>query len=288
MSAASEPNILERQRALLMWMDMRHGVAHSSDVRAAGFRGAEIARAVTAGDLIRVRRSWLVNQACDPGRRAAAAVGGRLTCVSAAAERGLWVPAHEHLHIAVAGTSSRHDDTGLRLHWGTGPAPIGRNTSEDPILNVLFHTAQCLPRTDALAVWESAIRKKLVDPLILSRVAWRRADAAAIATVSSALSDSGLETHFVSGMLRAGVVVEQQVWLDGHPVDGLIGKHLVIQLDGFAHHSSVEARRRDIEADARLVLRGYTVLRFDFYQVLFQWEQVRDAVLTAIAQRAHR
>ena len=173
------------------------------------------------------------------------------------------------------------------LHWALGPAPVGRNTTEEPILNVLFHVAHCLPRRDALAVWESAISRGLTDTGVLRGVAWRRARATEIAELSSSLSDSGLETRFVDGMRQTGVAVRQQVWIDGHPVDGLIGVSLVVQIDGFAHHSSAADRRRDLAADARLVVRGYVVLRFDYQQILFDWEHVRDTILTAIAQGAH-
>lgn len=288
MPGPPEPTIVQRQRALMKWMQQRSGVAHTSDVRAAGFTVHEIAAAVSAGSLDRIRRSWLVTPQCDKRRRAAAAVGGRLTCVSAAEMHGLWVPDHAETHVAVPGTSGRLATEGLRLHWGTGPAPVGRNANEDPILNVLYHVAQCFPRVEALAVWESAIRKGLTEAAVLRQVAWRRPNATAIAEVSSALSDSGLETHFVHRMRIAGVAVKQQIWLDGHPVDGLIGDSLVVQLDGFAHHSSAAQRRRDIEADARLATRGYVVLRFDYYQILFQWEQVVTTILTAMAQSAHR
>ena len=162
-----------------------------------------------------------------------------------------------------------------------------RNANEDQILNVLFHTAQCLPRRDALAIWESAVHSKLTDAKVLQGVAWRRTDASAIASVAAALSDSGLETYFVDGMRRAGVHVSQQVWIDGHPLDGLIGDSLAIQLDGFEHHRGAN-RGRDLKADARLVLRGYIVLRFDYEQVLFQWDYVLDTILTAMAQNVHR
>lgn len=283
-----------RRSELLAWIAKRNGVAHTSDARAAGFRDHEIAAAVTSARLRRVRRSWLVTPECDARRVAAASVGGRVTCVSAAAMRGLWVPHGSAdrpdlavTHVAVAGTSSRHETAGLHMHWSVGPAPVGRNANEDPLLNVLFHVAQCLPRLDALAIWESAIRQKLTDPGVLRRVAWRRAEARAIADVASALSDSGVETRFVDGMRRAGVSVRQQVWLDGRPVDGLIGTSLVVQVDGFVHHSTAADRRRDIAADARLVARGFTVLRFDYQQVLFDWPLVLDTVLTAMAQGAH-
>lgn len=159
--------------------------------------------------------------------------------------------------------------------------------TEEPILNVLFHVAHCLPRSQALAVWESAVQRRLAEPAVLRHVAWRRAEAVSIAELVSSLSESGLETHFVDGMRTAGVAVRQQVWIDGHPVDGLIGDSLVVQIDGFAHHSTAADRRRDLAADARLVTRGYVVLRFDYQQVLFDWDRVLDTVLTAIAQGAH-
>ena len=116
---------------------------------------------------------------------------------------------------------------------------------------------------------------------------WRSRAARELASIASALSDSGLETHFVALTRAIGVRVRQQVWIDGHPVDALIGERLIIQLDGFAHHQASD-RRRDITADTRLVLLGFTVLRFDYQQVLFQPEHVQQTVLAAIAQGLHR
>jgi very-short-patch-repair endonuclease len=277
-----------RTEHLAAWITQQHGVAHTQSVRAAGFSRYEIADAAALGIVQRVRRSWLVTPDCDARRVTAARVGGRATCVSGAALHGLWVPEHDdRTHVAVANTSSRHAAASVHLHWATGPAPVGRHENLDPLLNVLFHVAQCLPMTEALAVWESAIRKQLIDPDVLRRVEWRRTAASDIATVADRLSDSGLETHFVSGMRAIGVRVAQQVWVDGHPLDGLIGDSLAIQIDGFAHHQSAADRRRDIAADARLVARSYVVLRFDYFQVLFQWDYVVETIRTAMAQGAH-
>lgn len=289
MIAASDYHPRSNTGRLLGWLGTRNGVAHTSDARADGFTGQVIAAAVATGHVERVRRSWLVARECDPRRRAAAAVSGRVTCVSAAGMRGLWLPADTttEIHVAVASTASRIPSDGLHLHWGRGPAPVGRNATEEPLVNVLFHVAHCLPERGALAVWESAVRKGMAEPDVLQRVAWRSPQAAALASGVSMLSDSGLETIFVDGMRRAGVVVRQQVWIDGHPVDGLIGTSLVTQIDGFAHHSSAADRRRDLEADARLTARGYTVLRFDYWQVLFAWHHVAETIQLAMAQGAH-
>jgi len=274
--------------SITTWIDQRHGVAHSSQLLIAGYTHREIADAVAAADLRRVRRSWLVRPDADERRAKAAEVGGRATCLSAAGLQGLWVPDHAGTHVAVQATASRNATDGIRLHWASGPAPVTRTIVEEPIINVLFHVARCVPSHDALAVWESAIRKGKANAESLQRVAWRSTAAAGFAQVVGELSDSGMETRFVRGMREVGVKVRQQVTVDGRPVDGLIGEALLVQLDGFEFHSSVADRRRDIEADARLALRGYTVLRFDYFQVFFRWDYVADTILTAIAQGLDR
>jgi very-short-patch-repair endonuclease len=277
---------MSRHIELLQWVRTRKGVAHTSTARAAGFGKADVARAVELGMLRRIRRSWLVAPEADARRAAAAAVSGRTTCVTQAALIGLWVPPHEGIHIAVAGNAARFDTTGLVVHWGAGPAPVASTANEDPLVNVLFHVARCLPRGEAMAVWESALRARLADPHVLEAVEWRSPVARELADAASLLSDSGLETRFITGMRSLGIAVRQQVWLEGHPVDVLIGERLVVQLDGFEHHRAAD-RRRDIAHDARLRLRGYTVLRFDFHQVLFDWAYVEETVVLAIAQGLH-
>lgn len=285
---------LMQRTTALAWIHARGGVAHTSDAYAAGFTKHHLRALVVGGQLERVRRSWLVTPECDAARRAAASVGGRLTCVSAARALGIWTPptvgglaASTPHHVSVPRNASRLPSTGFVLHRAVAPSPAGRHELVDPTINVLFHSARCLPRSDALAVWESALRKHLVDAKVLARVQWRSSAAREIARVASDLSDSGLETRFRLLMRSLGVLVRQQVWLDGHPVDALIGERLVVQLDGFAHHSSPADRRRDLRADARLKMRGYTVLRFDYAQVLFDHVFVIDCVASAMAQRLH-
>ncbi|MFT3798615.1 DUF559 domain-containing protein [Microbacterium sp.] len=266
----------------------RGGIAHSTTLRDVGFGDRALRVAVASGTVERVGRSWLASPQCDLALRRAAEVGGRLTCVSAAERAGLWVPPAEQreLHLSVPSTWSRQRRDGVVLHWAEGPVPAGRRELVDPMLNTLAHAARCVPFVDALCVWESAIRKGQADAAELARVAWRSPVARRLAAVASQLSDSGLETRFVELMRSIGVAVRQQAWIDGHPVDGLIGDLLAIQIDGFAHHQAAD-RRRDLRADARLALRGYIVLRFDYYQILFCPDEVIATVRMALAQLMH-
>lgn len=260
---------------------------HSSQLRRGGFTTHAMKSAVAEGRLTRLRRSWPITPECSPTRRVAITCGGRTTCVTAAAEHGLWVPPHEGIHIAIPATASPPAIAGVVHHWSPGPAPVAVRSLCDPLLNVLHHVARCLPLADAIAVWESALRRRDTDAAVLAAVQWTNPAAREIASVASDLSDSGLESKFAELLRSLGVAFQQQVWFDGHPVDTLIGKRLVVQLDGFEHHRAAD-RRRDLRADARLVLRGYTVLRFDYQQVLFNPDYVRETIATAIAQGRHR
>lgn len=269
------------------WVRRHDGAAHSSVVRLAGFTDHTVRREVRNGHLLRVRRSWLVTLDCDPRRVAAASVGGRVTCVSAASLRGWWDIHTDAVHVALPHSASRFDPNGLRVHRGRGPVPVARRSTVEPALNVLFQVARCLPTADALAIWESAIRRDAVDIDVLERVEWHSSAASRIAALVGGRSDSGPETVFVALMREIGVEVRQQVWVDGHPLDAMVGERLGIQIDGFAHHSAARDRRRDIRADARLVLRGYTILRFDVHQVMYDPRYVERTVLTAMAQGLH-
>lgn len=284
-TAPGQGGAVRPQHEFDSWIAAR-GIAHASQARDEGFTTHGIRRALAAGRVVRVRRSWLAVPGHDLDLRRAAEVGGRITCLSAARRLGLWTPDHEELHVAVPSSASRLDPEGLHLHWSRGPTPVGRTALQDDILNVLFHVARCAPLPDALPVWESAIRTRQVDPHVLSRIEWHSDPARQISEIASALSDSGIETRFVHLMRSIGVRVRQQRMVDGHRLDGLIGDRLGIQIDGFAHHRSAD-RRRDIRQDARLALRGFTVLRFDYAQVLFEPEYVVATVSTAIAQGLH-
>lgn len=269
------------------WLSRHDGIAHTSDIYAAGFSRHAISRAIDNGRMLRVRRSWIALRECEADLLSAVGAGGRMTCVSAARRLGLWVPDHTSVHISARPEGSHFDNKVFSVHWSQGPAPARRRAPVEPLINVLDHAARCQQADAALAIWESALNKQLISPQELQKVRWKSRRSTRIAMVASQLSDSGLETEFVTLMHAIGVDVRQQVWLDGHPVDALIGERLVVQLDGFAHHSDAVARRRDIEADARLRLRGYTVLRFDYFQVFFRPEFVQETIRTAVAQLLH-
>ncbi|RBY82346.1 DUF559 domain-containing protein [Blastococcus sp. TF02A-26] len=63
---------------------------------------------------------------------------------------------------------------------------------------------------------------------------------------------------------------------------------LVVELDGAAHHTSPEDRRRDLARDRALAALGWVVLRFSYADVVRDPEGVRVAVLAAYRERAQQ
>lgn len=210
-----------------------------------------------------------------------------MACLSVARRLELWNLADGMNHVSVVRNAVVPASDTLRVHWSVGPVPVARFALAEPIENALVHIAECQPFENALVVWDSALNKKLVTPASLARLHMRSVAAGAVRAASSGLADSGLETLPVSRLAASGIRVNQQVMLDGHRVDGLIGVRLVLQIDGFSFHSSAEKRREDIAHDRRLTLLGYTVLRYDYRQILFEWPRVEAEILQAMAQGLH-
>jgi hypothetical protein len=120
---------MDEKDPVVKWLTAHDGVGHTSSLRAEGIGKAAIATAVARGMVLRVRRSWLTAPDVDPRRAAAAAVSGRVTCVTQAELLKLWVPTPGATHIAVSSTASRLDPGDAVIHWGSGPSPVARTAT---------------------------------------------------------------------------------------------------------------------------------------------------------------
>lgn len=272
---------------LEIWLNSKDGIAHRADVLEAGYTRYRINAARTADRVRVVRRHWLYTRDCAPNLLTAADAGARLTCVTEAQRRGLWTIADGRIHLAVARNAVGSADASHRLHWSDGPVPVGSRQLSEPIGNVLAHIADCQPFENAVVVFDSALRTTPLTHEEISRYRCRSAAFRQLVDATSILSDSGIESLPRIRLRRIGIEMQQQVVIDGHAVDGRIGKRLLIQVDGYGPHSGVERRRRDLQQDARLTLMGYTVLRFDYTQIMFDWPFVEATILAAMAQGLH-
>lgn len=256
----------------------------------AGFGPAAVRASIASGEVVRIRRYWLATPGSPPALLAAAEATGVLACVSAAAHRGWWLPdraaADARVHVAVKPHAAR-PSADVRVHWSLPIVPVGPFELIESVEDTLEHIAQCLPREPALVLWESAASREKLSREYLVRVKWTSPAARDLSGQVTGLSDSGLETLFCSRVRAWGVIVRQQIVIAGHRVDALIGDRLIVQVDGYAHHSSSVDRQRDLIHDAELIARGYTVLRFTYAQIVHDWPSVARAVARAIAARRH-
>lgn len=275
---------------IAQWISARGGIVHRQLARDAQWTDAAIRRAVSTGGVAVIRRAWLATDAASIDLVAAAKAGGRIACVSIARERGWWMPAgtdsRGHLSIPPRGRagSISPDDV---VHWSIPIVPASRFSLRESVEDALAHVATCLAAESARVVWESAMKKERIAVEAIRAVQWPTRAAARVAAVVSDLSDSGLETIFLVRLSPWGIPIRQQVVLAGRPVDFLLAERLVVQVDGYAYHSSAADRGRDVAHDAELRLRGFTVLRFTYGQVHNDWPGVERTIARAVAAGLH-
>ena len=204
---------------------------------------------------------------------------------------GLWTLETDALHVVprVNNSHVRPDSLEVKVHWSPSPIePDAARIAVESGRNALAHIANCQPLETAVATFDSAVRKGFVTIEELRRLASaRRGRFAEVAALVSDKADSGLETITRIRLAWAGIPSREQVVIDGHRVDLLIGDRLVIQLDGRQHLKDPEQLERDRAQDRRLRLMGYTVLRYGYDDVVFAWAEMWAEIASHLAQRAH-
>lgn len=70
-------------------------------------------------------------------------------------------------------------------------------------------------------------------------------------------------------------------------VDFLIGERLIVEVDGKQNHEGATERHRDLVRDANAAAWGYITLRFDYAQVVHDWESVELAILAHLDRGLH-
>lgn len=280
----SPGNAHDRSMDLFDHLQARQGVARTQTLRNAGITVHQLRIAKADGRIRTVRRGWVALPDADLVLVAAATHGVVLTCTTLAARRGLWVLDDGEPHVAARPSAHAQIARGV-IHWARPTIPRDPDDLEDRLENALILLAKCQPYEMALATWESALRRRLIDPGVLARMPLTPAARAVLANARP-YADAGTETIFRTRLSWLDIPIVPQVWLFGHRVDFLIGDRLVIQIDG-GHHVGPQ-RDEDNRHDANLRLQGYHVIRIGYHQLMTQWPQVQAQILEAIGQRLHR
>lgn len=275
-------------------------IASIAHLEVAGFRGDYVRGAWRRGSVVRVRRGWYALPTAHPLLVEAARVGGSLTCISGCALRGSWLPPGAALHVAVP-NGSRHLKNpidGLPIR-GSGPAlvvhwsgPSGNTSSfvagALSMRECLVEVLHCQPADLAFAIVESALTCRLISA---ADIAWLVAVVPSrrrLLQLAGAVAGSGTESLFRFRMFRLGILMRSQVDIAGvGRVDFLIGDRLIVEIDSTEHHAGRENRLRDLDRDAVAHSFGFVPLRFDYLQVMDDWEFVASTVLAIVERGDH-
>lgn len=243
--------------------------------------------AVLAGEVLRLRRGAYGLPGADPARLLIVAIGGVLSCTTAAQVLGLPVLVDRGVHVTVPRAWGHAKAVGVRVHRRDL-----RPDEHDGVCTSLLRTAvDCareLPLREAVVICDAALRAGLAREE-LCRVAdtARGPGSAALRRVAEA-TDARAESPIESclRLLAVGLaLVQPQVWIDGvGRVDLLLDGWLVLEADGYAHHSTRAHYREDRRRNNALVERGYVVLRFSYEDVVHNSEAV-VAVIVRVLQR---
>lgn len=261
------------------------GILRGIRLTEAGVSWRSVADAVGDGRLVRLRRRWLALPDADPYLVAAARAGVVVSCLTAAERYGWWIPMPRGAHVAAPPNAGRVDVlNGTRVHRARPVVPRHPDSLLDGAENTLVLVAMCLPREEAMVVWESALNTRMVSADALARLSLP-GRARAILDAAQPFADSGLETMVIVRLRWLKLRLLPQAWILGHRVDLLIGDRLVLQIDG-AHHVGTQ-RADDIRHDAILGLNGYHVIRVGYHQIVHDWPSVQYVITQAVAQGLH-
>lgn len=277
------------------------GICATREFRDAGVGARVLQRAVSTGELRRLRRGLYALADTEPDRVLAARFGGRLAGLSAAASFGLWGGWENRLHLVIPNNSARippragHDETGRRTIEGRDVVLHWRDDAHDVESRWRVSLQRCIRQVlrwhdleTGLAVVESALAVRIIGTDELPRLARGLHPALGRAVVACrAGAQSGLETIVRLRLEKIGFVVERQsrVGNVGHVDLRIVGTRVIVEIDGYAFHSSrrefTEDRRRDAEAAAQ----GLVALRFTSDQVEHRWPWVERMIVDAVAVR---
>ena len=202
-----------------------------------------------------------------------------VSCVSAAQIYELPILMEERpqkTHLSVAYNRGMHPSKLRRfddvcIHREQYVSDEERRTHVASIGTVLERVLVCMPLKVSLPMLDAARNRGLYDvsTLAIPPSGSRLPHLREALSLSSDRARSILETVASLQLIDMGLTPRVGVWIEGvGEVDMIILGFIVIEVDGWAFHSSKEQREKDLKRDRELLRRGYVVLRFTYDDVM--------------------
>jgi len=277
-------------------------IIQTAELKAAGATGRVLREAVGEGALVRVRRGYYALPATSPHVLEAVRVGGRLGCISAAADAGVFAFENRFAHIHVDPAASRlrapHDRfqrlasenrDGVELHWDRLRRPDEGTEFRIGLSDALIQVFHCQAPRFALATLENALHQRIL-PLgaVAGIFAALPEDLQFVRRRIDRRSESGQETVLRWIVLNAGLQCEIQVSIAPvGRVDLLIEGCLVVEADSRQFHDGWDLHSADRTRDCDLAILGYLTYRALYKDIMYRPERVIAAILGLLAARSH-
>ena len=202
-----------------------------------------------------------------------------ISCVSAAQMYELPVLMEERpqkTHLSVSYNRGMHPSKLRRfddvcVHREQFVSDKERHTHVASIGTVLERVLVCMPLIVSLPMLDAARNRGLYDisTLTIPPTGSRLPHLKEALSLSSDRARSILETVARLQLIDMGLTPQVGVWIEGvGEVDMIILGFIIIEVDGWAFHSSKEQREKDLKRDRELLRRGYVVLRFTYDDVM--------------------
>ena len=271
-------------------------IASRHQLLAVGATGAGLTSAVRAGTLIRVRRDHYALPGTHPHIVKAVRVGGRLACISALRDAGVFGFDHMYPHIHMRRQASRsrspssrrpltqHNREGVQLHWRPLLDPQC-NEYRVGFVDALIQAVSCQHPWYAIASLDNALFLGKIDEVDLSTIfAHLPHRLQPLQDQVDRRSEAGQESVLRCAMRAAGIEPELQVAIAGvGRVDFLVENRLVVEADSRLAHDGWEFHVRDRDRDIDLARQGYMSLRPAYNRNMFTTYEVVEAIVNLLA-----
>jgi very-short-patch-repair endonuclease len=294
------------QRRVLAIAARQHGAIASAQLSEAGLGRHRVAHLVGIGWLRRQHHGvYLVGPLATPFTRAMAAVlaFGDKAVLSHRAAAVLWgvcpLPIRE-IHVTVSTSSGIHSRDGIRAHRCRDLHPPDATRRDgvpvtSPARTLLDLATQVSQRDLTRAADEARVHHLVADHSLneqFRRYPHHRGTPALTQAIQTepALTRSEAERRLLE-LIRAArlTTAETNVRVGQHEVDFLWREQrLVVEVDGYAFHSSRGAFERDRRRDADLAREGIRVVRVTWRQIADEPEAIVATLAAALAAQVRR
>jgi very-short-patch-repair endonuclease len=179
----------------------------------------------------------------------------------------------------------------VSVHWLRGGATpeTGPNSWRVSLPVALRQVVRWCDKETAIACLDTALERGLGRPDMLALFTNEPAESRIVASRARAGSESGIESLVRQRLNARGIRPRQQVGIRGvGRVDMVLGRNLVVEVDGVEFHSDRVAFENDRRRDAQLVALGFRVMRFSYSRVVGDWPACEEAILAALAHSSFR